>query len=282
MPSDVHRPSDLDLLRAAVRSLAARSGIRIVLAGLVTESALTITESLGTTTDSLHRLYVRRGEGIGGGAMARGEPTVVADYIEAPQISHHHDHAVAREGLRSMIALPVLVQGDARAILYAANRDPAPLGERVLDEFLRGARRIALELHTRDEVDRRVAILRGSEPATATAGEHELREALRIAHGELIALASTTQDAELARSILAVTEQLSAVRPPAPDAPKLTRRELDVLAQVALGCSYPEAARRLGLQAGTVKSYMQTITTKLGAHSRHEAVATARRLQLIP
>lgn len=280
-PADVLRPDDRDLLRASLRTLAARAQIGILFAGLVEDGALTITEFIGTSTGSLDRLFVQRGEGVGGGAMARGKPTAVADYVAAPQISHQHDEAVRREGLRSMVALPVTVDAAPRAIVYAATRERVSIGDRLSVELVEGVRAIAAELRTRDEVDRRVSLLRGTELPAADRENHDLREAVRIAHGELLALASMTDDDTLARRILAVTEQLTG-QSVVSGAPALTRREADVLAQVALGCSYPATATRLGLQPGTVKSYMQTVMAKLGAHSRHEAVATARRLRLIP
>lgn len=280
-PASVLRPDDRDLLRSSLRRLAGQARVGILFAGLVEDGALTITEFIGTTTNSLDKLFVQRGEGVGGGALARGKPTAVADYVEAAQISHQHDEAVRREGLRSMVALPVTVDGQPRVIMYAATRERVTIGDRLSTELVDAARVIANELRTRDEVDRRVALLRGSEPLAAGPESHDLREAIRTAHGELLALASTTDDAELSRRILAVTQRLAGDAPSL-GAPTLTRRESDVLAQIALGCSYPEAATRLGLQAGTVKSYMQTVMGKLGAHSRHEAVATARRLHLLP
>jgi DNA-binding CsgD family transcriptional regulator len=68
---------------------------------------------------------------------------------------------------------------------------------------------------------------------------------------------------------------------PAPAGP-LSPRELDVLAQIALGCTNTEAAQRLSLKPETVKSYLRSAATKLGTHSRHEAVSKARQLRLIP
>jgi DNA-binding CsgD family transcriptional regulator len=62
----------------------------------------------------------------------------------------------------------------------------------------------------------------------------------------------------------------------------LSARELDVLAQVALGCTNAEAAKRLSLKPETVKSYLRSATAKLAAHTRHEAVAKARRARLLP
>ncbi|MGW4247939.1 response regulator transcription factor, partial [Nocardia sp. NPDC004722] len=66
------------------------------------------------------------------------------------------------------------------------------------------------------------------------------------------------------------------------DAVTLAPRELDVLAHVALGCTNLEAAQRLSVRPETVKSYLRSAMTKLGAHNRHEAVVRARRLGLLP
>jgi LuxR family transcriptional regulator, regulator of acetate metabolism len=62
----------------------------------------------------------------------------------------------------------------------------------------------------------------------------------------------------------------------------LSPRELDVLAQIALGCTNAEAAQRLSLKPETVKSYLRSATAKLGARTRHEAVSKARRSRLLP
>jgi DNA-binding CsgD family transcriptional regulator len=62
----------------------------------------------------------------------------------------------------------------------------------------------------------------------------------------------------------------------------LSPRELDVLAQIALGCTNAEAAERLSLKTETVKSYLRSAAAKLGTRTRHESVSRARRARLIP
>jgi DNA-binding CsgD family transcriptional regulator len=62
----------------------------------------------------------------------------------------------------------------------------------------------------------------------------------------------------------------------------LTTRELDVLAQVAMGCTNSEAAQRLSLKPETVKSYLRSAALKLGTRTRHEGRVAARRFRLIP
>ncbi|MBS1673468.1 MAG: GAF domain-containing protein [Actinobacteria bacterium] len=281
---DETRPDDRALLRSHLRDAMRRNAFGVLMGGLVDGDELVITELVGTRTDSLHRLQVLPGEGVGGGAMASGRPTRVLDYVSSAHISHHHDEAVRREGLHAMLAVPIMLDGRMRAVLYAATRERGMLGDRALDAVTREARVIAGELRVRDEVDRRISILRGSEPllpAPAESGDR-LRETVREAHGDLLALARTMQDAELAARLREITGRLVGHADAPVDSTALTPRQLDVLSQIALGCSYPEAARRLGLQASTVKSYMQDIVRALGVHSRHEAVVAARRRGMLP
>jgi two-component system NarL family response regulator len=57
--------------------------------------------------------------------------------------------------------------------------------------------------------------------------------------------------------------------------PELTRRERQVLEQVADGASNREAATTLGISERAVGLYVSSILSKLGARSRTEAVSIA-------
>ena len=61
----------------------------------------------------------------------------------------------------------------------------------------------------------------------------------------------------------------------------LTERELEVLSLIAAGLSNREIATRLVLALSTVKSYVNTIYSKLQVESRTQAVARARALHLL-
>ena len=61
----------------------------------------------------------------------------------------------------------------------------------------------------------------------------------------------------------------------------LTARELEVLRLVALGRSNSQVAAELFVTVGTVKSHLHTISGKLGAANRVEAVARGRELGLL-
>ena len=134
-----------------------------------------------------------------------------------------------------------------------------------------------MELRVRDEVDRR---LRLREAQAASGGAHT--EEIREVYAELRRLASDTVVSPAQLRTLA--DQLAGAlggEPQAIGAP-LTARELDVISQVAMGCTNSEAAQRLSLKPETVKSYLRSAAAKLGTRTRHEAVSRARRLRLIP
>jgi DNA-binding NarL/FixJ family response regulator len=61
----------------------------------------------------------------------------------------------------------------------------------------------------------------------------------------------------------------------------LTAREGEVLERLARGQSQAEIAVELGISSKTVANHLQNVLTKLGAHSRAEAVALAYRNGLV-
>ena len=62
---------------------------------------------------------------------------------------------------------------------------------------------------------------------------------------------------------------------------RLTRREVEVLSQLADGMTYRAAAAALGIATPTVQTLAHRAYQKLGASGRHEAVAEARRLGVL-
>jgi LuxR family transcriptional regulator, regulator of acetate metabolism len=279
----VARPDDRDVLRAAVREVHARSGMSVVFAGPVRGPAFRIDELVGGRTPHLRGLEVRSGSGLGGRVLREGRPAGVEDYGRALDITHEYDGPVLAEGLRTVAAVPVLVAGVPRAVLYAASREGGSVGDRVRDALSRSARWMAGELSVRDEVDRRLALLAAAAPPPA-GGDPSRWEEVRAVHADLRLVAQETGDAALRDRLLSVCGRLAVLGGAAERAPavRLSGRELDVLTQVALGCSNREVAARLSLRPETVKSYLGAAMTKLDAHTRLEAVVRARRLGLLP
>jgi DNA-binding CsgD family transcriptional regulator len=244
-----------------------------------------ITELSGTATESLRGLGVATGNGLGGKTLAMGRPYAVTDYSSSRVISHEYDVAVAGEGLRSVLAVPIVVRRRMRGVLYGALREPFALGDRPLGVAMDAARELEQALAVRDEAHRLLSF--AQEPLTA---DPRAWEEVRETHIELRALALRIPDAHLRQELLAACARLaSAAAPDAataqgrrPPPPRLTARELDVLTSISSGATNSTAADRLRLRPETVKSYLRSAMRKLGAHTRLEAVVAARRAGLLP
>jgi LuxR family transcriptional regulator, regulator of acetate metabolism len=272
-PLTVLRPRDSDAVRAELRKIAVEGGVPVLFGGEVHGERLLLTEFVGTRTSGLRGLAVRPSSGLGGASMVAGRPLSVADYRNAVTITHDYDGPVLTEGIRSVLAVPVVVDGRARAVLYGAHRASAPIGGRTAEMMIASARRLSQELWVRDEVDRRMRLREGQLTGSGD-------EDVRTVYAELRRLAAAP-DAPSSAQLLFLADQLAGGSADPTNA-SLTARELDVLAQVALGCTNAEAAQRLSLKPETVKSYLRSATGKLGARTRYEAVSKARRSGLLP
>lgn len=258
---------------AALGRLRTLSGAGVGFGGAVDGSTLRLRHFDGTRTGALSGLEVVRGLGLGGRSWRERSTLGVPDYGRSAAISHDYDGPVRAEGLRAVVASPVVVGGAIRGVLYAGTREAAAYGDRLLDAVARTGDWLARELALEEEVDRRlrerVAQLRRLEASAS--------EQLRRAHAGLRQLRASATDPATREEVGRLLDELTPAT-----AVQLSPRELDVLAQVATGASYAETAARLGLSAQTVKSYMRDLLPRLGAHSRHEAVVIARRQGLLP
>ena len=191
------------------------------------------------------------------------------------------DHPVVREGLRGMlVAEPGIdVVGEAstgeEAVALAAEvlpdvvlmdlRMPGMDGAEATERIRRANPAIYVLVITTYDTDR--DILRAVE-AGAT--------------GYLL---KDTPRAELARAVRAAATGETVLAPPvaarlmtralAPSHEELTSREVEVLAQVALGRTNDDIGRTLFIAAATVKSHLLHIFAKLGVDDRTAAVTVA-------
>ncbi|MDW6059136.1 LuxR C-terminal-related transcriptional regulator [Streptomyces sp. FXJ1.4098] len=261
-----------------------RGGLPVAFGGLFSSARqFRISELTGTTTNSLRGLAVTPGNGLGGKVLTMSRPISVADYPVSRAISHEYDAAVGAEGLRSMLAVPVVVRGRVRGVLYGALRQPLALGDRALNAAMEAARELEHSLAVQDEAQRLITVTQQQPEA-----DPALWEEVREAHGDLRALAQQVTDPQLRERILSACGRLAkassggtadtAARPGV----ELSPREVDVLACVASGATNSAAADRLGLRPETVKSYLRSSMRKLGAHTRLHAVVEARRAGLLP
>ena len=278
--SPLLRPRDADALRAELRRVAEESGMPLTFGGEVHEDTLLLTEFFGTRTGGMRGLAVLPSAGLGGATVVARRPMSVADYRRASSITHDYDGPVLQEGIKSILAVPVVVEGRSRAVLYGAYRAAAPIGDRTADLMIASARRLSRELSIRDEVDRR----------------------LRLRDTHLAGVGSGGTATEEVREVHAQLRRLAAD----PSAPPALRAQLRVLAErLARGRRGGPARRIVGARARCPRSgrtrlhecrSSETSFAEAGdgeelpaqrdsqarRHTRHEAVAKARRARLLP
>ncbi|MCX4765883.1 helix-turn-helix transcriptional regulator [Streptomyces sp. NBC_01275] len=276
-------------IRGALARLRRTTQLPVAFGGLVEPGRrrMRISEFSGATTLALSGLAVTSGNGLGGKAVALGRPCAVTDYSLSRQISHEYDAAVAQEGLRSVLAIPVVVRRRVRGVLYGALRTAQPLGDRTLDAAVAAARDVEQALVILDEAcDLLTAVRPASVPPQAA--DDARWEQVREAHTALRALAPRIADPAVRAELLDACGLLTPgsgqepAQGPAPRPVGLAPRELDVLACVAAGATNAAAAERLGLRPETVKGYLRSAMRRLGARTRGEAVVAARRAGLLP
>lgn len=252
-------------------------------------TAIAITGLHSANTRALQGLRVRSGFGLGGKALLMGRPASVTSYYDARGITHQYDGPVRAEQLETVTALPIMVDRTTRMVVYLGHRTQVSLGDVWYDAFLPLVRRVERELAVEDEVRRRLNSLT-AERIERPAPEVALSRAdLTDISDELASLAALIDDEGLRARLEEVRHRVELGRAPRPattiTAPKvptgLAAREIDVLAQVALGQSNREVAASLGLVESTVKSYLKNAMRKLHATNRVHAVRLAREAGVI-
>lgn len=268
------------LLSGALRDLADRTRFPLVFGGFVENGAVRVSAIHGSRTRNLEGLVVQSGRGLGGQAMTQLNPRMTPDYGSSRAITHDYDPHVLGEGIGALLAVPVVVAGRSRGMLYAGTWARSGVGDVSAAPAMRVAQDFASELRIRDEVERRVAALA---PPRASVEDTAHRERLRESVAELRSIAAQVDDPALRERLAELGRRLAG--PPAAATAggvRLAPRELDVLAWAALGSTNAEIAQALALKEGTVKSYLQSAMAKLEASTRHAAVARARSLGILP
>jgi DNA-binding NarL/FixJ family response regulator len=277
--SGKQQSSDDDLLKAAVVELAASGHFAVAFGGFAHRGGVTITSINGNRGDSLTGLRVETDRGLGGRAMSEGRPRVTTDYKASPHITHDYDEAVLGEGIRSLFAVPLIVDRATRGVIYGGVHDDVEVGGVLAGPAIRVAQDLARELSVRAEVERR--LLSVHDEAQTDAGRLTAAQLASLREGvaELRGIASSVPDDPALRArLVAVEQRLSALGSPTPSRPAiaLAPRERDVLGYVSIGWSNAQIARELGLADSTVKAYLGSAMEKLGARTRFQAVQLAR------
>lgn len=275
----------MQLVARAVDQLTRRTRFPVAFGGFEADGAVRVSAIAGARTRNLEGLVVQAGRGLGGMALVEKRPRLALDYRSSRSITHDYDRAVLGEGIATLFAVPVIVAGRARGMLYCGSWSESPVGEVVAGPAFEVATELSTELRVRDEVERRLSLATAA--PTSTSMTTSTREELRESYAELRSIAAGVRDAGLRERLAGVERRLAALsthssEPALAPGVRLSPREIDVLACAALGSTNAEIAETLSLKEVTVKSYLQAAMSKLDASTRHAAVAKARRAGLLP
>ncbi|MQY31816.1 HTH-type transcriptional activator RamA [Nocardia sp. RB56] len=258
----------------ALNRVQAATGVSLAFGGAVLDQGdVQLRYFAGPTAGALTGVTLKVNEGLGGRSVALMRPIALRDYFESDRITHRYDPLIRVEGLRSLVAIPIIIARRPVAILYGAFRGVQVVGDRIQDTIAQEARALEHELVVRSAIVTR-------EPVPE---QTRLHEEIRSAHNQLRLLSRTITEPELRDAIEKIARRLARVDAPTTStlAP-LTAREVDVVSLAATGMANRQIATTLGLSLHTVKSYMKTTMSKLHAGTRLEAVVNARRAGIIP
>jgi LuxR family transcriptional regulator, regulator of acetate metabolism len=275
--------SEHAVVARAVSALTERTSFPVAFGGLERDGAVHVTAIAGARTHHLDGLVVQASRGLGGRAFVERRPRLALDYRTAKTITHDYDRAILGEGIATLFAVPILVGGRTRGVLYCGSWAQAPVGDTVARPAFGIADEVAAELRIRDEVQRRLAHM--PKPAEASGIAPAAREELRESYAELRAISAEVGDAGIRERLQRLERRLAALSSEQADPGldvRLSPREIDVLACVALGATNAGVADTLGLKEVTIKSYLASAMAKLDVTTRHAAVAKARRAGLMP
>lgn len=306
------------LIRDAVTEFSRATGFAVAFGGFESNGVTTVTAQSGAYGESLLSLRVANQRGLGGRAMMEHRPRFTRDYLASQHISHDYDIEISAEGIVMLVAVPVVVDGLTRAVLYGGTRGSASPGERFLSAAAAVAAQLANSIRVEDRMQREqqrllsalspsAAIppadgaspglrMRGLDPLVRSldGGAHlpvnepvlsgPALEEIRRSHAELRQITSEVADPVLRERLVALERRLAAIgKDTSPETQvQLTPREIDVLTHAALGATNAGIGSTLGLTESTVKSYLKTAMAKLDASTRHAAVTAARGQGLIP
>ncbi|WP_326565187.1 LuxR C-terminal-related transcriptional regulator [Amycolatopsis rhabdoformis] len=252
-----------ELLPERLERLRKVTGLPIALGGTTRHGSaglhLVLDRLTGNSGDALRGLVVQPGKGLGGCVLRSRSPFRVNDYASTMAITHEYDPAVRQEGLTSVFAVPVLVRGEVRGVLYGAVRAGNPIGDRTVRSALVVAEQLQSDVEGR---------LRRDPGHVATRS--------RGALAELAALIRDTTDPQLRTRLERIQADLTGETSRAEPTASLAPREIDVLRLAEVGASNLEIAARLGLSLETVKAYLRSAMRKLEVHNRTAAAHQAR------
>ena len=116
----------------------------------IAEDRMVLQHAVNSTAGLVDGVVVPAGAGLGGKVFATRRPLWVSDYCRCEDISAHFKTRAGAEGIKAMIAVPVIAGDRLIGVLYGANRRDAAFGDRDARAFQQIADRMAVAQHAAD------------------------------------------------------------------------------------------------------------------------------------
>ena len=198
--------TEQELLARAVDSLPRVTKFPVAFGGLTTDGLLPVTATAGTRTRSLAGLVVQPERGLGGRSLVEKRARLAIDYRTARGITHDYDRAVLGEGISTLFAVPVMVDGQAQGVLYCGSWAESAVGDVVARAAFSVAESLATELRVRSEIERRLSSF--AAPAPTDIGS-AAREELRESYAEIRSIAAAISDESVKRRLQTIERRLA-------------------------------------------------------------------------
>jgi signal transduction histidine kinase len=270
---------------AAVRRMVANvppiTGVDIAWVGEPTgDDRIVLQHSVNTTTGLVEGLVVPFGVGLGGRVMAARRPLWVSDYCADTDISRRFKSEAEAEGVKAMIAVPILHGGQMLGVLYGANRVETDFGDRATAALEQMATRTAAATVVAERARHAAEVAVHEERRRLALELHDTVGSMLFTLGAGIRRlgAEPGLDAEIRSRLSAISEQ-------AVEAAAALRGSLRVLSappeQVALGVAVREHCRAFAERTGTPARMIALTELPPLPPSRIAALADAAREGLL-
>jgi signal transduction histidine kinase len=264
-----------------VATIPALAGVKMAWIGEPDgEDRIVLGNSVNTKFGLVEGLVVPTGVGLGGKVLAARRPLWVSDYLTSRDITHHFRTQASVEGMRAMIAVPIIHDGRLLGVLYGANEEETEFGDRTAQALEQVAARTAAA---------QVVAERALHAAEVAVHEERRRVALEL-HDTVGAMLFTL-GAGIRRLgdepglDATVRARLSTIEQQAVEATAALRGSLRVLSappeQVALGVALREHCRAFQDRSGTSARTITLTELPTLPRSRIAALADAVREALL-
>ncbi len=166
----------------------------------------------GTKGPGLHNLVVPEGLGLGGKSIELRRPVWVRDYCESRSITHDFDELVTAEGIRGMLAVPMMYDAELLGAVYVGLRDEVSFGDETIARVQDLAATASMSMVNSHRAEMQTEVALDAERRRMATELHDSVSPMLFRIGaELRSLRSVPSECHILTRIDAVEQQVSQV-----------------------------------------------------------------------